>query len=164
MRSIIHKAPPSQSKGGVVLFGMCCVTVLSARMAARKHIGTGSRKRVCHEWYWMTNPPTAGPVMRPMAVATPMRPRELPSLSAPKAVLIIAGPLAMSMAAPNAWPKRQRMRRFKLGALEQSKEPMPKIKRPAVYRLPRPKRVAICPQNSMVTDVVRRYISTTHSV
>ncbi len=59
-----------------------------------------------HDPNSVNNPPSAGPIDKPIETLTELRPSAVPRSRTPKVLVTMAGPIACNIAAPMAWTAR----------------------------------------------------------
>jgi hypothetical protein len=93
-------------------------------------IGRLTKKTDRHPICSTKNPPRIGPVKNPAETTEPTIPNAWPRSLSGKAVVIIAGPMAMRAEAPNPWIILEPIRKWTVGEKPQRAEPKVKVLRP----------------------------------
>ncbi len=78
----------------------------AAQAIAKTPTGTLTRKIARHVPSSVSRPPRVGPRLRPIATLTALRPNAFPRSPGPNVRAMIAGPMAMIIAAPTPWTAR----------------------------------------------------------
>ena len=88
-------------------------------MTASRPIGALIRKIARQDAAWVRIPPSAGPRLRPIEVAMPLRPRARPRSCGGNVRATIAGPIDMIIAPPTPWTTRKPISAASFGAAPQ---------------------------------------------
>ena len=135
-RSRANRAPPDRAAPRMSKVlpgpGVSAGSTRAAHTMARIPIGTLMRKIARHEAAWVRMPPSTGPSVRPSETLMPLSPSARPRSPAGNVRVMIAGPIAMIMAAPTAWTSRKATRAPALGAAPHRTLATVKIANPAM--------------------------------
>ena len=127
-------------------------------------MGRFTKKIQRHERVDVIIPPSVGPVLTPSATTTALSPSALPRSCAGKALVSIAGLMAMISAPPRPCNARAAINSPSEGAKPQKADPTVKMIRPAAQIGLRPIISDIRPAVSNTPAVTTRYAIITHSI
>ena len=123
-KQIDSSRAPIQSSGSALSRWGMRFKIDSAATVTAMPMGTLMKKITRQEKCSRISPPSAGPVVRPVATTMPTRPRTRPLSVTGKASTTNACEQAMIMAAPMPCKAREAMRRGAPAAMAHSREPM----------------------------------------
>jgi len=117
--------------------------------------GTFTRKIQRHDRTARITPPATGPTMLPTAHVIELMPMARPRSPRGKASVMMAMPLAISIAPPTPWTRRKSTSWGPLPASAQSREPTVKTPNPRLYMRTRPNMSARRPKSIRKTVLIR---------